>query len=72
MRHAETQAEEPAPGYAETLTRIRARLPILQRSLSLSAQRWGRGMSVKRKSMKKKSVVRKERKKSVDEDEHQV
>ena len=39
--------EEP-PTYTETITRIRKQLPKLSRSISVSAQKLGRQMSVKR------------------------
>ena len=38
--------EEP-PTYTETITRIRKQLPKLSRSISVSAQKLGRQMSVK-------------------------
>ncbi|XP_059095489.1 uncharacterized protein LOC131890200 [Tigriopus californicus] len=44
------ESQPPPPSYAETLSRIRAQLPKLQRSISLQAQKLGRDFSVRRKT----------------------
>ena len=45
----ESVNEEP-PTYNETITQIREKLPKLSRSISVSAHKFGRQMSVKRVS----------------------
>ena len=47
--YSEVQIEQPPPpSYEETISRIKRQLPILSRSISLSGQKMGRKISIRR------------------------